>query len=122
METIRALLVDDSPQFLAVAREFLAAQPGIEIAGAALSGLEALDLIERLHPDVVLLDLFMPEMNGFEATKKIKAEAGAPRIIIVTMEDHAALRAAAAEHGADGFVAKSALPTQLLPLIRDLCN
>ena len=120
MGNIRVLLVDDSPQFLAVAKELLAAQPGIEVAGAALSGREALELVVGLHPDVVLLDLFMPEMNGLEAAKRIKANPGAPRIIIVTMEDHAAFRAAAVDHGADGFVSKSVLPTQLLPLIRSL--
>jgi DNA-binding NarL/FixJ family response regulator len=111
--------VDDSPQFLAAARDFLACQPGIEIAGCSLSGAEAIELIPMLRPDVVLLDLFMPEMNGLEATRRIKALPEPPRIVVVTLNDDPTFRSAAFDHGSDGFVSKAALPTQLMRLIRD---
>jgi len=120
MQTIRVLLIDDSPLFLATARQFLSAQPGIEITGTALSGSEGLPLVESMKPDVVLLDLCMPQMDGLEATRRIKTGAKAPRVIVVSMIDCASFRSAAANQGADGFVSKSELPAILLPLLRSL--
>src|ERR1043165_6536076 len=87
MRTIRLLLVDDNREYLEAATALLKSQPEIEIVGSALTGQEALELVPQTHPDVVLLDLLMPEMNGLEVAKRLKAEANPPRIIIVTLED-----------------------------------
>jgi PAS domain S-box-containing protein len=117
---IRILLVDDSPGFLQSAASFLSADPLFEIVGLALSGRDALEQVAQLHPDLVLMDLAMPEMNGLEATRHIKAQPGGPRVVILTLHDNPEYQAAAQAVGADGFVAKSEFGAQLLPLIHGL--
>ena len=121
MADIRVLLVDDSPPFLVAAAGFLGMTPGIQAVGA-LSAREGLEQARRQPPDLVLLDLDMPEMNGFEALPLFKKLPGPPRVIIVTMHDAPAFRGAATDFGADGFVSKSAVSTQLLPLVLKLCS
>jgi DNA-binding NarL/FixJ family response regulator len=114
---VHVLLVDDNLEFLETAARFLSAVPHVEIVGHALSGRDALEQVALLHPDLVLMDLAMPEMNGLEAARHIKAQPDAPRVIILTLYDNPEYRAVAGAVGADGFVAKSEFGTQLLPLI-----
>lgn len=116
---VRALLVDDSPRFLDAARRFLTTQ-AVEIVGEAHTGQEALGLLDVLAPDLVLLDLELPDMAGLSVLRLIKARPGAARVIIVTIHDQDEYRAAAAAAGADGFVPKRELTTALVPLIRQL--
>src|SRR5947209_7676508 len=116
----RVLLVDDSVEFLDSASHFLAADPRIEIIGRACSGRGALEEVPRLKPDLVLMDLAMPEMNGLEATRQLKARPDGPRVILLTLYDDPEYRAAAAAVQADGFVSKSDLGLHLLPLIHNL--
>jgi DNA-binding NarL/FixJ family response regulator len=116
----RVLLVDDSPEFLESAAHFLNTDPHIEIVGRAHSGRGALEKVPLLKPDLVLMDLSMPEMNGLDATRAIKAHADGPRVIILTLHDNPEYRAAAADVRADGFVTKTELDLQLLPLIHEL--
>jgi len=106
----RILLVDDSEEFLDSATHFLTADPTIEIVGRASSGRGALEQVPVLKPDLVLMDLNMPEMNGLDG----------PRVIILTLHDNPEYRAAAEAVQADGFVAKTELGLQLLPLIQEL--
>jgi DNA-binding NarL/FixJ family response regulator len=117
---IRVLAVDDSPDFLKVVVRLLSTAPAIQIVGQACSGYDALEKVAALHPDLVLMDVAMPEMNGLEATRSIKARPGAPRVIILTLHDNAEYRTAAKAAGADAFVAKWELNTALLPLIYKL--
>lgn len=118
--TIELLLVDDSREFLAATERFLRAEPLVTVVGCARSGDEGVELARRLRPHVVLMDLVMPGMSGLEATRRIKADADPPRVIVVTLHDSAGYRAAARSAGADGFVGKSDLATALLPLIMPL--
>ncbi|MEM2126059.1 MAG: response regulator transcription factor [Candidatus Methanosuratincola sp.] len=118
MQLIRTLLVDDSPEFLDAAERFLSSDPNIEIVGSALSGKEAIEQIAALNPDLVLMDLAMPGINGLETTRRIKAEPEAPRVIILTLHDNPEYRAASESVNADGFVAKSDFGVELIPLIR----
>ena len=120
MSLVRTLLVDDSPEFLGAAARFLATDPEIEIVGYALSARQAIEEVTRLHPDLVLMDVAMPEMNGFVATRQIKERPNPPRVIVLTLYDNDEYRAQAQAAGADGFVAKSEFGTQLLPLIHTL--
>ena len=122
MTAINILLVDDSPAFLESAGRFLATDPTLHIVGQALSGQEAIELVHRLGPDLVLMDIRMPDMNGLEAARQIKALANAPRVVILTLYDNAEYRALAEAIGTDGFVAKSDFGHQLLPLIHQLFN
>jgi DNA-binding NarL/FixJ family response regulator len=120
MTLVRTLLVDNSPEFLGAAARFLATDPQIEIVGHALSAQKAIEEVARLQPDLVLMDVAMPEMNGFAATRHIKERPNPPRVIVLTLYDNDEYRAQAQAAGADGFVAKSEFGTQLLPLIHTL--
>jgi DNA-binding NarL/FixJ family response regulator len=122
MATIRIVLADDNPRFLDAATNFLAIDPQLEIVGRAKSGREAVDQVAQLQPHLVIMDLAMPETNGFEATRQIKAQPDPPYVIILTLYDNPEYQAAAQRVEADGFVPKSELGTLLLPLIHTLCN
>lgn len=120
MPTTSTFLVDDSPSFLQSAARFLAADERIEIIGVALSAEEALEQVATLKPDLVLMDLNMPGMNGLEATRLLKAGPSPPRVVILTLNDTEEYRQAALQAQADGFVAKSDLGQKLLPLLESL--
>ena len=120
MSPLRVLLVDDNHDFLESAVHFLSAYPCLQIVGWTFSGRDARALVARLQPDLVLMDLSMPGMNGLEATSQIKAEPCTPRVVILTLHDNPEYRLAAEAAGADGFIAKSEFGTQLLPLIHTL--
>jgi len=117
---LRILLVDDNAQFLEVAARTLATVPAIEVVGRALSGREALEQVSQLQPDLVLMDVAMPNMNGLEATRHIKARPDAPRVVMLTLHDAPEYRAAAAAVGADDFVSKAEFHARVLPLIHAL--
>ena len=114
---LRILLVDDSPAFLHAATRALALDSRIDIVGKASSGHQAIALVPEVQPDVVLMDVAMPGMNGFEATRQIKSRPNPPRIVMLTSHDIAHYRTAAADAGADNFVNKADFGTELLPLI-----
>jgi DNA-binding NarL/FixJ family response regulator len=116
---IKVLLVDDSDTFLTAAAHFLARESGIEVVGRAAGGAEAVALVPALRPDVVLMDLSMPGLGGFEATRQIKAMKKAPRVVILTLRDTPRDRAAASTM-ADGFVSKAELGRELVPTIARL--
>ena len=120
MPPLRILLVDDNAQFLDVAARTLAAVPAIEIVGRALSGRDALEQVTQLQPDLVLMDVAMPNMNGLEATRHIKARPDAPRVVMLTLYDAPEYRAAAEAVGADDFISKAEFDAQVLPLIHAL--
>lgn len=120
MSPIRVLLIDDSPEFLQATSRFLASDPCIQVVGQSLSAQEAQEEIGRLKPDLVLMDLAMPGVNGLEATREVKSKKGAPRVIILTMHDNLEYRAAARAANADGFIPKSELGMELIPLIHTM--
>jgi DNA-binding NarL/FixJ family response regulator len=116
--SIRVLIADDQALVRAGFRMILDADPEIEAVGEAGDGLEALEEVRRTRPDVVLMDIQMPELNGLEATRRIlSTPQGAPRIVILTTFDldeyvYEALRA-----GASGFLLKDTPPEQLVAAI-----
>ncbi len=120
MRTIRVLLVDDHAEFLAALARFLSVDPTVKAVGQAHSGTEALKRTAELGPDLVLVDLSMPDMNGLEVTRQLKRLPNAPCVIMLTMHDLPQYRAAAKAAGADGFVSKAGFGTQLRPTIRAL--
>jgi DNA-binding NarL/FixJ family response regulator len=117
MKSIRTLLVDDSPEFIEAARLFLSSDNQIEIVGYALSGEDAIKQVERLSPDLVLMDLAMPCMSGLDATREIKSSPTSPRVIILTLHDNLEYRTASRAVHSDGFVTKSEFGNLLLPQI-----
>jgi len=117
---IRVLLVDDNPEFLKSAHRFLSLQPSLQVVGGVTSGADALGQIPRLTPHLVLMDWAMPEMSGLEATRLIKGQKDAPRVVILTLHDIPRYRLAAQSAGADGFISKADWSRQLMPLIQQL--
>ena len=116
--TIRVLVADDQSMVRAGFRMLLAGEPDIEVVAEASNGLEAVDKAARFHPNVVLMDIRMPELDGLEATRRILAADDAARILILTTFDldeyiYEALRA-----GASGFVLKDDPPEQLIAAVR----
>jgi DNA-binding NarL/FixJ family response regulator len=111
------LLVDDSPSFLESAVRFLSNDERIDVVGLALSGTQALDCVDQLQPDLVLMDLAMPGISGLDVTRRLKARPNPPWVVILTLHDTLEYRMAAAEAQADGFITKSDFGDKLLPLI-----
>jgi len=120
MQSLRVLLVDDNQAFLDLARRELSADARVEIVGQAQSAEEALAQMQRVRPELVLLDIGLPQMNGLEATRQIKAQLGAPRVVLVTIHDTPDYRTAGMAAGADGFIVKEEFDTQISPLIETL--
>lgn len=116
----RVLLVDDNLSFLMGLQRFLANEPELQIVGRAHSGAEAIREVHRLCPELVLMDLSMPEMDGLTATRQLKANPDSPRVVLLTVYDDQAFRHAAHGCGADGFITKGDLGTELLPLLHAL--
>ena len=117
---IRVVVADDQALVRGGFSVLLKSAPDLEVAGEAADGLQALELTTRLKPDVVLMDVRMPHMDGLEATRRITADPSlaATRVVILTTFDldeyvHEALRA-----GASGFLLKDTLPDELLGAVR----
>jgi DNA-binding NarL/FixJ family response regulator len=117
MTPTSTLLVDDSASFLQSAMRFLATDERVDVVGLASSGSQALDRVAELNPQLVLMDLAMPGINGLEATRRLKAQPNPPWVVILTLHDTQEYRMAAAEAQADAFLTKSDFGDKLLPLI-----
>ena len=123
-EDIRVLLVDDQDLFREGVKVIVDAQEGMSVVGSAADGLDAVRLVDELEPDVVLMDIRMPEMDGVEATRQIftpervARRSRAVRVVVLTtfnLDDRAAT---AIRHGASGFLLKDTTPVQLRDAIR----
>lgn len=114
----RIVLVDDQELLRLGFRMVLDAQPDLEVVGEARDGAEALELVARLRPDVVLMDVQMPRMDGVEATRRIVASGSASRVIVLTTFDLDEYAYAALRAGASGFLLKDAESADLLSAIR----
>jgi two-component system response regulator DesR len=117
---VRVLLVDDSARVRHELRQLLELSGRVRILGEAGDGSEAIRLAAELAPDVVVMDLEMPGMDGFEATRQVKALQPAPRVIILSVHAGPATEAYAREAGADKFVTKGADYRILLNAIRGM--
>jgi DNA-binding NarL/FixJ family response regulator len=118
--TIRVLIADDQEQVRFGFRTILGAAPDIEVVGQAADGVEALDLVRRLHPDVVIADIRMPRMDGLELTRILcapDARVGA-RVVVVTTYDLDAYVHTALRHGACGFLLKHSGSGLLIEAVR----
>src|SRR5262245_17501072 len=118
MRPIRVLLTDDHALLRAGVRSLLEKLPGIEVIAEAVNAREALALMERQRPDVVLMDLAMPGLNGIEGTAQASRKCPGARILVLSMhtdEEHVlqALRA-----GASGYLVKDAVPAELELAVR----
>lgn len=114
--TLKILLVDDNHTFIAAVRQFLDRLPDVVIIGQAHDGKSALAIVRQQRPDLVLMDIAMPGMNGLELARAIQLDPSAPQIVFLSMHDNQEYRVAARELGAD-FVSKADFVSELLPLL-----
>jgi DNA-binding NarL/FixJ family response regulator len=114
----RVVVVDDHPLMRCALRQMLSTQADLEVVGEAADGQEAVELCRRLHPDLVLMDVRMPQMDGLEATRQIKRELPRTIILILTASDCPHDLSQALKAGAAGYVLKGAPVTQTLDAVR----
>lgn len=115
---IRVVLADDQPLVRAGLRMILAVEPDIEVVAEAADGREAIDAAARLRPDVVLMDVRMPDIDGIEATRAVTAGADPPRVLVLTTFDLDEVVYDALRAGASGFLLKDAPEERLTTAIR----
>lgn len=117
---LSVLLVDDHEGFINAAVRHLRRLDWVNIVGSAGNGIEAISQCEALRPDVVLMDLAMPEMGGLQATRLIKAQDAPPYVVIASHFDDAEHREHALRAGADAFVSKLSYIHDVMPLLEAL--
>jgi DNA-binding NarL/FixJ family response regulator len=122
MSVTRIMLVDDQELLRMGFRLVLNSQPDMEVVGEASDGREAMRLVEQLAPDIVLMDVRMPEVDGVIATREIIASGSSARIIILTTFDVDRYAYSALRAGASGFLLKDAPPADLLSAIRAVAS
>lgn len=121
-EPLRILICDDHPIVREALRVRLAELPGIELAGEAADGVQAISQAHDLNPDVVLLDIEMPALDGISATRRITRNRPEIRVIVFTAHDEPNVAALAAESGASGYLLKSAPRSEFLDAIRTVAG
>lgn len=118
MSKLRILLVDDHGIVRAGLRSLLEAQPDIEVVGEAVRGEEGVEKALQLRPELVLMDIALPEMNGIEATRLIKEQAPDIQVLVLTMHDDEEFFFPVLRAGASGYILKGAEPQELLYAIQ----
>ena len=117
MSMIRVILVDDHPVVRDGIRAYLARRPNLEIVAEAADGVDAVRLARGLTPDVVLMDITLPRLDGIEATKQITRAAPAVKVILVTVHEDRDYVSEAMRAGARGYLLKDAPPAELVEAI-----
>ena len=120
MNNARVLIVDDHEIFRRGLRALLEPSSEWQICGEAVDGWDAVEQCKSLKPDIVVLDVSMPRLNGLEAARLIRKEDPEPKIVIITQHDSPQIRSAALEAGARAFVTKSAVGNELVSALRSL--
>ncbi|MFQ5407284.1 MAG: response regulator [Anaerolineales bacterium] len=121
-DAIRLLIADDHTLFREGLHALLEREPDVEVVGEAESGAEAVELAAVLVPDVVLMDIQMPDLNGIEATRRVTAANAAIGVIVVTMLEDDSSVFAAMRAGARGYVLKGARKSEMLRAIQAAAN
>ena len=120
MTPLRILIVDDHAVVRRGVRSLLESHDGWEIAGEATNGREAVDLAKRLQPDIVVMDLTLPELNGLEATRQILKDSPRSEVLVLTMHHSEELARDVLQAGARGYVLKSDADHSLIAAIESL--
>ena len=120
MKKLRILLADDHEMLRRGLRATLTEQPGWEICGEAVNGRQAVDLARQLRPDVVVMDLAMPELNGLEATRQIRRALPRTEVLVLTFDESEALVREVLKAGARGYVLKNDLSRVLVQAVENL--
>lgn len=115
---IRVVLADDHAVLRAGLKALLNAEPDIEVVGEAADGKQALDRARQLKPDVIVMDIQMPNMTGLDATRALRAEGNTTKVLILTMHAESQYLLPLLEAGGSGYVLKSGADTELIEAIR----
>jgi DNA-binding NarL/FixJ family response regulator len=113
MKTVRVLLADDHTLVRAGLRKLLESFPNIDVVGEAADGLSLLELAEQLQPELVLMDIAMPGLNGLEATARLRRTSPQIQVLILSMHQNEEYVKQALRHGASAYLLKDAAPTEL---------
>jgi DNA-binding NarL/FixJ family response regulator len=119
---LRVLIADDEPLFAEALEVLLGADERIEVVGRAADGTQAIALARELDPDVVLMDLSMPGVDGFAATEQILAEAPKTQVVVLSGSDDPADIAKARDAGAAGYITKDRIAERLVEAIMDAAD
>ena len=119
-DAARLVIVDDHALLRSGLKSMLEGEPDLEVVGEAANGREAIEVCRRLRPDLILMDVRMPEMDGLAATRVIKEEHPLTSVIVVTMEEDPDYLLEAVKAGAAGYVLKGATPDQLTAAVRQV--
>ena len=118
---IKSLVVDDSPFMLKTLAQILKQAPNCDLVGSATNGSQALRQVHALSPDLVLMDVHLPDLNGLQATQYIKQRENPPAVVIITSDNRPITKAMAEKAGADGFLSKGEdLRQRLIGVLEDL--
>jgi DNA-binding NarL/FixJ family response regulator len=120
--TLRVLLVDDQESVRNGLRLMLGTQSSFALCGEACNGLQALQMSRELHPEIIVMDISMPVLNGLEATREILKACPDVEILIFSQHDSSQAARAAKEAGARGFLAKSEAGKFLLPALSSMAS
>jgi DNA-binding NarL/FixJ family response regulator len=120
MNNHRILIVDDAATVRESLRWLIEDEPGLTVVGDAGTGNEALELVVRLKPDLVLLDIELPDMDGFSVTTRIKSIPEPPVVVILSMHNDPLARKRGADAGCDAFVGKDSGWDGLLAVLKDV--
>lgn len=119
-EQIRTIVVDDSPAALRAMSAVVARQPKLALVGEACNGQQALELARTVKPDLVLLDLEMPVMDGLQATARLRQDCPAARVVVVTVHNTESICSLCLQRGASGFIAKTEFKDELPRVVSEL--
>jgi DNA-binding NarL/FixJ family response regulator len=120
MNPLRIVIVDDHAVVRRGVRALLESQPGWEVAGEAVTGREAVDLAKRLYPDIVVMDLSLPELNGLDAARQILKDSPRTEVLVLTMHHSEELVRNVLQAGARGYVLKSDADESLIAAVQSL--
>jgi DNA-binding NarL/FixJ family response regulator len=122
MAPVRILIADDHEIFRRGLRSLLESHPSWEVCGEAVDGREAVDRVKELHPDVIVLDVGMPRLNGLEAAELIRKQVPGSRIVILSQHEPQVLKQAALSAGARAYVTKSEVSQELVMAIEQIIS
>jgi|SRR3989304_5288154 len=122
VKKIKVLLADDHHRFREILRRLLESSPEVEVVGEAENGRVAVEKANRLTPDVVIMDIAMPEINGLAATRMIRADLERVRVVMLTVHNSEEYISAAFDSGVSAYVLKEEMNDALLPALAKACR
>src|SRR5437867_3505455 len=120
MNSLRIVVVDDHAVVRRGVRALLESQPGWEVSAEATTGREAVEVAKRLQPDIVIMDLTLPELNGLDATRQILSESPRTEVLVLTMHQSEELARSVLQAGARGYILKSDADESLIAAVDSL--